>query len=77
MNKDSLFWLIRFLDAEGNWQVFPKVQKNKEGIITRYGIGVGFHIGLHIRDLALLENMKIELGVQFTNSTIKMKHIML
>lgn len=62
MNKNFLFWLIGFLDAEGNFQVFPKAQKNKQGIITRYGIGVGFHLGLHIRDLAILENIKIELG---------------
>ena len=79
MNKNSLFWLIEFLDAEGNLQVFSKAQKNKEGIVSRYGIGIGFHLGLHIRDLAILENIKIELGNlgKFTNITIKIKHIML
>jgi len=34
----------------------------RRGTISRYGIGVGFHIGLHIRDLAVLANMKTQLG---------------
>lgn len=82
MKKDFINWLIGFLDAEGNFQVFPKVQKNKEGLITRYGIGVGFHIGLHIRDIAILELIKIELGERvragkFMNMRKKRKHTML
>lgn len=51
-----------FLDAEGNFQVFPKKRVNKNGDITHYGVGYHFHLGLSIRDLALLQQIMSILG---------------
>jgi len=51
-----------FLDAEGNFQVFPKKRVNKNGDITHYGVGYHIHIGLSMRDLALLQLTMSMLG---------------
>lgn len=53
--KDFITWFIGFMDAEGNFQLFPKIRKDKEGNINRYGLGYGFHMGLSSRDTALVE----------------------
>lgn len=49
-----------FLDAEGNFQVFPKKRVNAKGEITHYGVGYHFHIGLSQRDAKLLEFIKLQ-----------------
>jgi len=52
-----------FTDAEGNFQVFPKVRKNKQtGAITSYGIGYHFHMGLHLQDIEILRSIQNMLG---------------
>lgn len=51
-----------FLDAEGNFQVFPKKRVNKNGEITHYGVGYHFHLGLSVRDLTLLKFIMSILG---------------
>jgi len=56
-------WLMGLLDAEGNFQVFPKVRKNKvTGAITSYGVGYHFHLGMALRDLKLLEMIQSAFG---------------
>jgi len=60
-NKPSpswIQWLIGLLDAEGNFQVSPKKRTNSKGVITHYGVLVGFHLGMHIRDYALLVHIQ-------------------
>ena len=49
-----------FLDAEGNFQVFPKARVNVKGVTTHYGVGYHFHMGLGMRDLELLEFIKLQ-----------------
>jgi hypothetical protein len=51
-----------FLDAEGNFQVFPKKRVSKAGDITHYGVGYHFHLGLSVRDHALLQSIMSTLG---------------
>lgn len=57
MTEKTLFimWLIGFLDAEGNVQIFPKKRTDTLGNITHYGVGYGFYLGLNLRDLQLLK----------------------
>jgi hypothetical protein len=55
-------WFIGFLDAEGNFQIFPKRRKNKQGVITSVGVGYGFHLGLSLRDLPVLRSIQAMLG---------------
>lgn len=51
------------LDAEGNFQVFPKVRKNKvTGAITSYGVGYHFHLGMALRDLELIKTIQSVFG---------------
>nr|YP_007475436.1 hypothetical protein H888_mgp09 [Microbotryum cf. violaceum BFL-2013]AGE14650.1 hypothetical protein [Microbotryum cf. violaceum BFL-2013] len=57
INKKWLAWFIGFVDAEGNFQVFPIARKNVKGIITHYGVGYHFHLGLSLRDIELLKNI--------------------
>ena len=46
LNPSWIQWLIGLLDAEGNFQVSPKKRTNSEGVITYYGVLVGFHLGM-------------------------------
>lgn len=50
------------MDAEGNFQVFPIARKNVKGIVTHYGVGYHFHLGMSLRDLKLLEDIMQVLG---------------
>jgi hypothetical protein len=51
------------LDAEGNFQVFPKVRKNLvTGAITSYGVGYHFHLGMALRDLELVRSIQTVFG---------------
>lgn len=58
LNKPFFKWLSGYLDSKGNFQVFPKQYKNTKGVITHYYVGVGFHLSVHIRDHALLLQLK-------------------
>ncbi len=58
-NNTAFFqWLSGYLEGEGNFQVFPKKVVNTKNVITHYGVGVGFHLGLHIREIDLLVNLQ-------------------
>lgn len=59
--ENFIQWFIGFMDAEGNFQLFPKVRKDKNGNISRYGLGYGFHMGLSSRDTALVEHIQCKL----------------
>ena len=54
-------WLIGFLDAEGNFQTFPKKRVRKDGT-TYYNIGYGIHLGLHLKEKVLIEDIRSKLG---------------
>nr|CBY89748.1 putative LAGLIDADG homing endonuclease [Pycnoporellus fulgens] len=56
-----LEWFVGFCDADANFQVFPKkrIYQTKDNKVTEYyNIGYGFHIGLSIKDLPLLEKIQ-------------------
>lgn len=55
-------WLVGLIDAEGNFQVFPKKRTNVAGVITSYSVGVGIHIGMHIRELPMIMDIQSRLG---------------
>lgn len=46
-----------FSDAEGNFQVYPKKRTLKSGEVSKYNVGLGFHLSLHSRDLELLQSI--------------------
>lgn len=54
-------WFIGFVDAEGNFQTFPK-KRLKNSIITHYNIGYGFHLGMSLRDLTLIKTIRSNLN---------------
>lgn len=62
MTNSQKHWLAGFIDAQGNFQVFRKKVVNTKKVITHYGVGLGFHLGLHIRDYALLQQIQSWLG---------------
>jgi len=60
MKSNFIKWFIGFLDAEGTFQIFPKVRKNKHtNQITSYGVGYGFHLGLSLRDAELINYIQL------------------
>lgn len=54
-DQKFLPWFLGFCDAEGNFQTTLLPRINKEGIITSYAVKYSFHLGLQIRDKALIE----------------------
>ncbi len=62
INTKWLQWFIGLMDAEGNFQVFPKKRENGAGKITSYSVGIGIHLGMHIRELAMILNIQAQLG---------------
>lgn len=52
--KSFIKWFLGFVDAEGNFQVTAKPRIDKNGNITKYGIGYAFHLALSIRDESLV-----------------------
>lgn len=53
-----LQWFIGFNDAEGNFQIYPKKNVLKSGVISNYRLGFAYHLSLHSRDMALIENIR-------------------
>jgi hypothetical protein len=51
------------MDAEGNFQTFPKKRTSKDGVLKYYNVGYGIHLGMHIRDTSLLRYLKRELSL--------------
>lgn len=56
-------WFLGFVDAEGNFQTYPKKRLLKSGEVSKYNIGLGFHISLHLRDLSLIKTIHSKLNV--------------
>jgi len=54
-------WFIGLADGEGNFQTFPK-KRLKNSNITHYNIGYGFHLGMSLRDLALIKTIHSKLN---------------
>lgn len=53
------WWLIGFLDAEGNFQIFPKKRLREDGSIKYYNVGYGFHLSLSIKDREIIIRSKL------------------
>lgn len=62
MTNNWVQWFIGFIDAEGNFQTTIKPRKNKYGVVTSYGVGYSFHLGLSMTDNALVRNIQNMLG---------------
>lgn len=62
-NKNWISWLIGFIDAEGNFQIFPKKRVLTSSKIARYNVGYSFHLSLHNRDSSIIKDIKNKLGV--------------
>lgn len=54
------------MDAEGNFQTFPKRRNLKSGQIKYFNVGYGIHLSLHIRDLPIIEYLQKELDLPGT-----------
>jgi len=64
---------VGFVDAEGNFQVYPKKRVLKSGEISKYNVGLGFHISLHSRDLNIINTISQNLNNLGTIYTYKNK----
>lgn len=58
LDSKWLQWFLGFNDAQGNFQIYPKKNVLKSGIITNYRLGFAYHLSLHSRDMALIENIR-------------------
>lgn len=56
-NINWIGWFIGFLDAEGNFQVYPKKRLLKSGVLSKVNVGLGIHITLHLRDLKIIQKI--------------------
>lgn len=66
-NTQLIRWFIGFMDAEGNFQTFPKKRVFKScNSPSYYNVGYGIHLSLHIRDLSLIEFLQKELNLPGT-----------
>lgn len=50
-------WFTGFVAAEGNFQVYPKKRVLKSGEISKYNVGLGFHLSLHSRDIDIIRTV--------------------
>lgn len=55
--KNWIEWFVGFTDAEGNFQVYPKKRVLKSGEVSKYNVGLGFHLSLHSRDLDIINTI--------------------
>lgn len=55
--RNWIEWFVGFTDAEGNFQVYPKKRVLKSGEISKYNVGLGFHLSLHSRDLDIINTI--------------------
>jgi len=62
MNKQFQHWLNGFVEAEGNFQTNKKPRYNKAGLLTGYGIGYSFHMGMSLIDAELVNLIRANLG---------------
>lgn len=62
LDKKWVLWFVGFLDAEGNFQVYPKKRVLKSGEVSKYNVGLGFHLSLHSRDIDILIDIKNKLN---------------
>lgn len=58
-NKNWVSWLVGFIDAEGNFQIYPKKRVLTSGKIARYNVGFSFHLSLNKKSdlLYLIDNI--------------------
>lgn len=57
LKNNWIKWFTGFCDAEGNFQLYPKKRVLKSGVVSKYNVGLGFHLSLHSRDTELLQNI--------------------
>lgn len=62
LDKNWIRWFIGFCDAEGNFQVYPKKRVLKSGAVSKFNVGLGFHLSLHSRDSELLHDIRSKLN---------------
>lgn len=62
-NEKWIYWFLGFTDAEGNFQIYPKKRILASGVLARYNVGSGFHLSLHNKDLELIKDIQIKLGI--------------
>ncbi|MBP1357806.1 MAG: LAGLIDADG family homing endonuclease [Sulfolobus sp.] len=62
LNSNRIQWFIGLLDAEGNFQVSPRKRTNSKGVLIGYGVLVGFHLGMHIREAEMIKSIQVILG---------------
>ena len=55
-------WFIGFTDAEGSFTVYPKKRTLASGEISKYNIGLSFHISLHNKDLNIVKDIRSKLN---------------
>lgn len=71
-NKNWVKWFVGFCDAEGNFQLYPKKRVLKSGVVSKYNVGLGFHLSLHSRDTELLQGIRSilnNIGTFYTYNT--------
>lgn len=57
LTKNWIEWFVGFSDAEGNFQVYPKKRVLKSGEISKYNVGLAFHLSLHSRDSVIISTI--------------------
>nr|YP_009262038.1 LAGLIDADG endonuclease [Chrysoporthe austroafricana]AMX22113.1 LAGLIDADG endonuclease [Chrysoporthe austroafricana] len=62
LDNNWIRWFTGFCDAEGNFQVYPKKRVLKSGVVSKYNVGLGFHLSLHSRDSELLHDIHEKLN---------------
>lgn len=62
MNKNYNKWLKWFIglnDAEGNFQIYPKLNSGK---ISKVNVGYSYHLSMHNRDIEMLKGIQSKLN---------------
>lgn len=49
------------MDAEGNFQIWPKKKIRKDGTVF-YNVGKAIHLAMHIQDAQLIKDIQLKLG---------------
>ncbi len=57
-----LAWFIGFTDAEGSFTVYPKKRTLASGEVSKYNVGLSFHISLHNKDIDIVKDIRNKLN---------------
>lgn len=57
-----LAWFVGFTDAEGSFTVYPKKRTLASGEISKYNVGLSFHISLHNKDIDIVKDIRNKLN---------------